>query len=100
MTTKYTTDGTIGTLTITYQYNRAAIEAVLVDACHWLFDGMGQEEGVKFEELTIEQLEKLLDEQVKSYLISAASTYRSLADQEAARNAAAKSAETTYRLGA
>ena len=105
MTTTYTATATTGTLTIKYVYDKAQIESVLVDACHYLWDhGQGphgtEEEPITFAQLTVGQMEVMIDSHVRQVLIDAASTYKSLADQEAARAAAALAANTTYKLGA
>jgi hypothetical protein len=104
MTTTYTATTTTGALTIKYVYDKAQIESVLVGACHYLWDhGQGphgtDEAPVTFEQLTVAQMEQMIDDHVRDVLINAASTYKSLAGQDAARVAAALAATTTYKLG-
>lgn len=103
MTTTYTTTSTTGKLTITFEHAKGPMAAVLTDGCHYLWNnGKGPhgttEAPILFTDLTVPQMAQIIDDHIKEVLVDAASTYKSLADQEVARTAAATASTTTYKL--
>ena len=103
MATTFTVNGANATLSMIYTAPTATISNVMDDACHALFDrGAGNhgEDGLRlYSTLTLAEKTKIVDDYTVSVYLGLAKQYKSDADAQAARDAAALAAATRYNLG-
>ena len=104
MATTFTVNGANATLSMIYTAPTASISAVMDDAAHALFDrgagNHGTEEAPRtYAQLTLAEKTKIVDDYTVSVYLGLAKQYKSDADAQAARDAAALAANTRYNLG-